>query len=132
MIVCIAEKPSVAKDIARIIGANQAHNGYMEGNGYQVTWTFGHLCTLKEPDDYTPLWKRWSLGALPMLPQRFGIKLINDEGIRKPTCTLSKSTTFFSSVELPTTAFLPTMALPRIKAHWRTSAPWSMMQGEPM
>ncbi|MDD7692278.1 MAG: DNA topoisomerase 3 [Prevotella sp.] len=90
MIVCIAEKPSVAKDIARIIGANQAHNGYMEGNGYQVTWTFGHLCTLKEPDDYTPLWKRWSLGALPMLPQRFGIKLINDEGIRKQFSVIEK------------------------------------------
>lgn len=83
MIVCIAEKPSVAKDIARIIGANISHEGYMEGNGYQVTWTFGHLCTLKEPDDYTPLWKRWSLGALPMMPQRFGIKLIEDKGIQK-------------------------------------------------
>ncbi|MBO4658480.1 MAG: DNA topoisomerase 3 [Prevotella sp.] len=83
MIVCIAEKPSVAKDIARIIGANKSCQGYMEGNGYQVTWTFGHLCTLKEPDDYTPQWKRWSLVALPMLPARFGIKLIDDEGIRK-------------------------------------------------
>ncbi len=83
MIVCIAEKPSVAKDIARIIGANSSHDGYMEGNGYQVTWTFGHLCELKEPDDYTPMWKRWCLSALPMIPQRFGIKLINDEGIRK-------------------------------------------------
>ncbi len=83
MIVCIAEKPSVAKDIARIIGANSSHDGYMEGNGYQVTWTFGHLCTLKEPDDYTPLWKRWSLSSLPMIPSRFGIKLINDKGIEK-------------------------------------------------
>ena len=83
MIVCIAEKPIVAKDIARIIGANKAHDGYMEGNGYQVTWTFGHLCELKEPDDYTPMWKRWSLSALPMIPQRFGIKLINDEGIKR-------------------------------------------------
>lgn len=83
MIVCIAEKPSVAKDIAKIIGANSAHEGYMEGNGYQVTWTFGHLCTLKEPDDYTPLWKRWSLASLPMIPQRFGIKLIEDPGIKK-------------------------------------------------
>ena len=80
MIVCIAEKPSVAKDIARIIGATTARDGYMEGNGYQVTWTFGHLCELKEPDDYTPMWKHWSLSALPMIPQRFGIKLINDEG----------------------------------------------------
>ena len=83
MIVCIAEKPSVAKDIARIIGANKQYDGYMEGNGYQVTWTFGHLCTLKEPHDYSPLWKYWSLSALPMIPQRFGIKLINDKGDRK-------------------------------------------------
>ena len=88
MIVCIAEKPSVAKDIARIIGANSARDGYMEGNGYQVTWTFGHLCELKEPDDYTPMWKRWSLSALPMIPQRFGIKLINDEGIKKQFATI--------------------------------------------
>ena len=90
MIVCIAEKPSVAKDIARIIGANSARDGYMEGNGYQVTWTFGHLCELKEPDDYTPMWKRWSLSALPMIPQRFGIKLINDEGIKKQFCTIER------------------------------------------
>lgn len=83
MIVCIAEKPSVAKDIARIIGANQSHDGYMEGNGYQVTWTFGHLCCLKEPNDYSENWKHWSLAALPMIPQRFGIKLIDDGGIRK-------------------------------------------------
>ena len=90
MIVCIAEKPSVAKDIARIIGATTARDGYMEGNGYQVTWTFGHLCELKEPDDYTPMWKRWSLSALPMIPQRFGIKLINDEGIRKQFNTIER------------------------------------------
>ena len=90
MIVCIAEKPSVAKDIARIIGANSAHDGYMEGNGYQVTWTFGHLCELKEPDDYTPMWKRWSLAALPMIPQRFGIKLINDEGIKRQFATIEQ------------------------------------------
>ena len=90
MIVCIAEKPSVAKDIARIIGANSSHNGYMEGNGYQVTWTFGHLCTLKEPDDYTPMWKRWSLAALPMIPPRFGIKLIEDEGIKKQFSVIEK------------------------------------------
>ena len=83
MIVCIAEKPSVAKDIARIIGANKQYDGYMEGNGYQVTWTFGHLCTLKEPHDYSPLWKYWSLSASPMIPQRFGIKLINDKGVAK-------------------------------------------------
>ena len=90
MIVCIADKPSVAKDIARIIGANSAHDGYMEGNGYQVTWTFGHLCELKEPDDYTPMWKRWSLSALPMIPQRFGIKLINDEGIKRQFGTIER------------------------------------------
>ena len=83
MIVCIAEKPSVARDIARIIGATSSRDGYMEGNGYQVTWTFGHLCTLKEPHDYTDQWKRWSLSALPMIPPRFGIKLIEDEGIKK-------------------------------------------------
>ncbi len=81
MVVCITEKPSVARDIAKIIGANNKHDGYYEGNGYQVTWTFGHLCCLKEPDDYTPLWKKWSLGQLPMIPKRFGIKLIADRGI---------------------------------------------------
>ena len=83
MIVCIAEKPSVARDIARIIGATSSHEGYMEGNGFQVTWTFGHLCTLKEPHDYTAMWKTWSLTSLPMIPERFGIKLIDDQGIRK-------------------------------------------------
>ncbi len=90
MVVCIAEKPSVARDIARIIGATSAKSGYMEGNGYQVTWTFGHLCTLKEPDDYTPMWKRWSLGALPMLPQRFGIKLIEDKGIKEQFAVIER------------------------------------------
>ncbi|MCI6551101.1 MAG: DNA topoisomerase 3 [Prevotella sp.] len=83
MIVCIAEKPSVARDIARILGANTSKNGYMEGNGYQVTWTFGHLCELKAPNDYTENWKHWSLAALPMIPPRFGIRLIEDEGIRR-------------------------------------------------
>ena len=83
MIVCIAEKPSVAKDIANVLGAHTQRNGYMEGNGYQVTWTFGHLCTLKEPHDYTSQWKSWSLGSLPMIPPRFGIKLIDDRGIEK-------------------------------------------------
>ena len=83
MIVCIAEKPSVAKDIAKVIGANTAHEGYMEGNGYQVTWTFGHLCTLKEPHDYTPMWKAWTMMRLPMIPPRFGIKLIADKGVEK-------------------------------------------------
>lgn len=83
MIVCITEKPSVAKDIAAILGANDRKEGYFEGNGYWVTWTFGHLCTLKEPNDYQPSWKPWSLGALPMIPDRFGIKLIDDTGIKR-------------------------------------------------
>ena len=88
MIVCIAEKPSVARDIAKVLGANQAHDGYMEGNGYQVTWTFGHLCTLKEPQDYTDQWKAWALSRLPMIPQRFGIKLIADKGVEKQFKTI--------------------------------------------
>ena len=83
MIVCIAEKPSVAREIAKVLGANTSHDGYMEGNGYQVTWTFGHLCTLKEPQDYCDYWKRWSLSALPMIPPRFGIKLIPNQGYEK-------------------------------------------------
>ena len=83
MIVCIAEKPSVARDIAEVLGARTKKDGYIEGNGYQVTWTFGHLCTLKEPHEYTPTWKVWSLGSLPMIPPRFGIKLINDSGIER-------------------------------------------------
>ena len=78
MIVCIAEKPSVARDIADVLGARDKRDGYIEGNGYQVTWTFGHLCTLKEPHEYTPNWKSWSLGSLPMVPPRFGIKLISN------------------------------------------------------
>ena len=83
MIVCITEKPSVAGDIAKILGADHRQNGFYEGNGYQVTWTYGHLCTLKEPADYTDLWRRWSLGQLPMLPPRFGIKLIDQDSIKK-------------------------------------------------
>ena len=83
MIVCIAEKPSVGKDIAKVLGATQDHRNYWEGNGYQVTWTFGHLCELKEPHEYTPLWKAWSLSSLPMIPPRFGIKLKNDKGIEE-------------------------------------------------
>lgn len=90
MIVCIAEKPSVARDIARILGATASHKGYIEGNGYQVTWTFGHLCTLKEPDDYTPMWKRWALGSLPMIPQRFGIKLIEDKGVAEQFAVIER------------------------------------------
>ena len=90
MIVCIAEKPSVAKDIARILGANASHDGYMEGNGYQVTWTFGHLCELKMPEDYTPMWKSWSLSALPMIPPRFGIRLKEDQSIKKQFATIER------------------------------------------
>ena len=83
MIVCIAEKPSVARDIAQVLGATIKKDGYIEGNGYQVTWTFGHLCTLKEPQDYTDAWKSWSLGSLPMVPPRFGIKLIANDTYEK-------------------------------------------------
>lgn len=83
MKLCITEKPSVAKDIASILGATTRRDGYYEGGGYKVTWTYGHLCTLKEPADYTDLWKRWSLGALPMIPPKFGIKLIEQESIIK-------------------------------------------------
>ena len=89
MTVCIAEKPSVAKDIARILGATAQRDGYYEGNGYQVTWTFGHLCELKNPEDYTPMWKNWSLGALPMVPERFGIRLKNDKGIERQFATIA-------------------------------------------
>lgn len=83
MILCITEKPSVGKDIADILGAKTRHEGYFEGNGYCVTWTFGHLCTLKEPHDYSPIWKQWSLGALPMIPAKFGIKLIDQDSIKR-------------------------------------------------
>ena len=83
MIVCIAEKPSVARDIAQVLGARDRRNGYIEGNGYCVTWTFGHLCTLKEPADYRPEWRAWSLSSLPMIPPRFGIKLIDDKGVER-------------------------------------------------
>lgn len=83
MIVCITEKPSVARDIARVLGANEKHEGYFEGNGYKVTWTYGHLCTLKDPSDYKESWKKWSLGSLPMVPPRFGIKLIENDGYKR-------------------------------------------------
>ncbi|HCO66640.1 MAG TPA: DNA topoisomerase III [Dysgonomonas sp.] len=83
MIVCIAEKPSVAREIANVLGAKTKKDGYIEGNGYQVTWTFGHFCTLKEPHEYSPQWKRWSLDLLPMIPPRFGIKLIDNDGVAK-------------------------------------------------
>ncbi|MCP9610887.1 DNA topoisomerase 3 [Coprobacter tertius] len=90
MRVCIAEKPSVAKEIADIVGAMTRREGYYEGNGYQVTWTFGHLCTLKEPHEYSPQWKQWSLWTLPMIPPRFGIKLISDKGIEKQFSIIEK------------------------------------------
>lgn len=98
MIVCIAEKPSVARDIARILGATTSHDGYMEGNGYQVTWTYGHLCTLKEPHDYSPWWKSWNLDTLPMIPDRFGIKLINNEGYEKQFNTIQRLMTAADSI----------------------------------
>ncbi len=90
MKVCIAEKPSVAKELAQIIGANSRRDGYFEGNGYQVTWTFGHLCTLKEPNDYTERWKFWNMRELPMIPSKFGIKLIEDDGVKKQFATIEK------------------------------------------
>lgn len=90
MKVCIAEKPSVAREIAGILGANARKDGYFEGNGYQVTWTFGHFCTLKEPHEYAPQWKQWSLDLLPMIPPRFGIRLIENEGVKKQFAVIEK------------------------------------------
>jgi len=90
MKLCIAEKPSVAREIARIIGAKSRRDGYFEGNGYQVSWTFGHLCTLKEPHDYTEKWKYWDMRYLPMIPPRFGIKVIDDTGVQKQFGILEK------------------------------------------
>jgi len=83
MTVCIAEKPSVAGDIAKVLGASNRKEGYYEGNGYQVTWTYGHLCCLKDPEEYNIDWKKWTLQQLPMIPNRFGIKLIPEAGIKK-------------------------------------------------
>ena len=88
MIVCIAEKPSVARDIAQVLGATTKRDGYIEGNGYRVTWTFGHLCTLKEPHDYTPQWRGWDIYKLPMIPPRFGIKLIENQTYQKQFRTI--------------------------------------------
>ena len=90
MIVCIAEKPSMGADIARVLGATSRREGYYEGNGYQVTWTFGHLCELKYPEDYLPEWKRWSLGQLPMIPQRFGIRLKDDKGVQRQFAVIER------------------------------------------
>ena len=88
MIVCIAEKPSVGRDIARVLGANTQHDGFMEGNGYQVTWTFGHLCALLDPHEYNEQWKGWNLSSLPMVPTRFGIKVSEDKGVQKQFNTI--------------------------------------------
>ncbi len=90
MKVCIAEKPSVAKELAQILGAGNRRDGFFEGNGYQVTWTFGHLCSLKEPNDYTEQWKSWNFRSLPMIPQKFGIKLIENDGVKKQFSTIEK------------------------------------------
>lgn len=90
MIVCIAEKPSVAREIANVLGATSTRQGYIEGNGYQVTWTFGHLCELKEPDEYMPRWKRWDMWDLPMIPQRYSIRLKSDEGVQKQFAVIEK------------------------------------------
>lgn len=96
MKVCIAEKPSVAREIANVLGAKNKKDGYFEGNGYQVTWTFGHFCTLKEPHEYYPQWKRWSLDLLPMIPPRFGIRLIENQGIAKQFSVIE---TLFANAE---------------------------------
>jgi DNA topoisomerase III len=88
MKLCIAEKPSVAKDLAEILGAKTRHEGYFEGNGYCVTWTFGHLCSLKDPEDYNPNWKYWKLEDLPIIPAQFGIKIKGDKGVEKQFQTI--------------------------------------------
>ena len=88
MILCVAEKPSVGRDIARVLGANTQHDGYMEGNGYCVTWTFGHLCALLDPHEYSEQWKGWNLSSLPMVPARFGIKVTDDKGVQKQFNTI--------------------------------------------
>ena len=88
MILCIAEKPSVGRDIARVLGANTQHDGFMEGNGYCVTWTFGHLCALLDPHEYSEQWKGWNLSSLPMVPARFGIKVTDDKGVQKQFNTI--------------------------------------------
>ena len=88
MKLCIAEKPSVAKELAQILGASQRRDGYYEGNGYLVSWTFGHLCTLKLPEDYLPELKQWRLSTLPIIPQKFQVKLIENEGISRQFRTI--------------------------------------------
>jgi DNA topoisomerase-3 len=88
MILCIAEKPSVGRDIARVLGATTSRDGYMEGNGYCVSWTFGHLCALLDPNEYNEQWKGWNMSSLPMVPERFGIKVTNDKGVIKQFNTI--------------------------------------------
>ena len=88
MILCIAEKPSVGRDIARVLGATTSRDGYMEGNGYCVSWTFGHLCALLDPNEYNEQWKGWNMSSLPMVPERFGIKVTNDKGVQKQFNTI--------------------------------------------
>ena len=90
MKVCIAEKPSVAKEIAQILGAKSRQDGYFEGNGYAVTWTFGHFCTLYTPDEYNPAWKQWNLDTLPMLPERFETRLMDNAGVKKQFAIIQK------------------------------------------
>ncbi|MCQ2359895.1 MAG: DNA topoisomerase 3 [Paludibacteraceae bacterium] len=90
MIVCIAEKPSVAREIAAVLGATQKRDGYMEGNGYQVTWTYGHLCSLKEPHEYNERWKAWRMSEIPMIPDKFGIKVMDDAGVQKQFKVIEK------------------------------------------
>lgn len=90
MIVCIAEKPSVAREIAAVLGATQKRDGYFEGSGYQVTWTYGHLCTLKEPHEYNERWKAWRMSEIPMIPDKFGIRVMDDEGVKKQFAVIEK------------------------------------------
>ena len=90
MKVCIAEKPSVAREIAQVIGAKSRKDGYFEGNGYAVTWTFGHFCTLKEPNEYQAHWKKWDFNSLPMLPAKFETKLMNNQGVKKQFKVIKK------------------------------------------
>ena len=97
MKVCIAEKPSVAKEIATVLGANTRKDGYYEGNGYQITWTFGHFCTLLTPEDYKPHWKRWDLNTLPMLPEKFETKVMDNSGVQKQFRTITQ---LFKKAEL--------------------------------
>ncbi len=104
MKMCIAEKPSVAREIANILGATNRRDGYLEGNGYCVTWTFGHLCTLQEPGEYTEKWQKWNMGTLPMIPSKFRIRLIEDEGIKNNSPSLKN---WFPRLKWSSTAGMP-------------------------